>query len=82
MDKKKLFNNDLTEEIVCQAIRENLIIAASLAKATYSILNKAEERENLDSSKLYIAVAEAGKNTIAFVENAERLVNLLNKLED
>lgn len=81
MNRGKLFNKDLTEEDIYQSIRENLIIAASMTNATYNILEVADEMKNVNPSKVYDAVAESGKNVTAFIENAEKLVNILNSLD-
>jgi hypothetical protein len=81
MKRNKLFNNDLTEENVYQAIRENLIIAASMTNATYNILEMADEMKNIDPSKVYDTVAQSGKNVTAFIENAARLADILDSIE-
>lgn len=82
MNREKLFNKDLTEEDIYQSIRENLITAASMSNAAFRILNEiANSNTSGLTEKAFEAVVDIGKNSSAFIENAEKLVNILNNLD-
>ncbi len=82
MNREKLFNGDLTEESIYQSIRENLVIAASMSNAAFKILNEiADSKTSVLTERAFEAVVDIGENSSAFIENAEKLVNILNNLD-